>query len=81
MVTVGELYALAVAVMGLVALAAALLVLRDIAREGRERLRARPEPPREDETAADGDDTVRCRRCGTVNDDSYVYCEGCSRQL
>ncbi|MDS0282430.1 hypothetical protein [Haloarcula onubensis] len=79
MVTAGELYVLTATVMTLVALAAALPVLRDIVRDGRERLRKRPAPPVEDGDAGEAVDGVRCRHCGTVNEDGY--CEECSRQL
>jgi hypothetical protein len=78
MVTV---YALAVTVMALVALAAAIPVLLDIARDGRERLRDGPEPPGEDDTAGEERDGVRCPHCGTVNDEGYAYCAACSRAL
>ncbi|MBX0286564.1 DUF7577 domain-containing protein [Haloarcula salinisoli] len=80
MVTVGELYLLTVTVMALVALAAAVPVLRDIAREGRKRLQqGGPEPPVEE--APDDIDGVRCRHCGAMNDNGYTYCEECSQQL
>jgi hypothetical protein len=83
MVTAGELYAIAMTGMALVALAAAIPVLRDIVREGSERLRqGGPAPPVE---AADGnrdtDDTVRCPHCGAENEPGYVYCEGCAKRL
>ncbi len=80
MVTAGELYVLTATVMALVALGAAIPVLRDIVRDGRERLREGPVSPVEDDEAADTDG-VRCRHCGTVNDSGYVYCEECSQQL
>lgn len=81
MVTAGELYVLTATVMALVALAVAIPVLRDIAREGRERLRTGPDPPSEDRNTGEAVDGVRCRHCGTVNDDGYVYCEECAQQL
>jgi len=79
MVTAGELYVLTATVMALVALAAAIPVLRDIARDGRERLREGPASP-----VDDGDDEtegVRCPHCGTVNEVGYAYCEDCSQAL
>ncbi len=81
MVTTGELYLLVVTVMALVAFAAAIPVLLDIAREGRERLREGPVSPVEGADEGDGDDGVRCRHCGTVNEGEYAYCEECSQQL
>lgn len=81
MVTAGELYLLAMTVMALVALAAAIPVLVEIAREGRERWRAggpeRPGAGPESDKAGD----VRCRHCGTKNEPGYAYCEACSRAL
>jgi len=80
MVTFGDLYVLVGTVMGLIALAVAIPVLIDIAREGRERLRqGRPEPPAED----DGDDIdgVRCHHCGSENEEGYAYCAVCSEPL
>jgi hypothetical protein len=81
MVTAGELYVLTATVMALVALAAAIPVLLDIVRDGHERLREGPVSPVEGTDDGDGDDGVRCRHCGTVNDEVYAYCEECSRQL
>ena len=81
MVTAGQLYLLAMTVMALVALAAAVPVLRDIVLEGRERLREGPASPVADGNSGDGGDGVRCRHCGTENEPGYAYCEACSRQL
>jgi len=80
MVTAGELYVLTATVMALVALAAAIPVLRDIVRDGRERLREGPAPPAA-ESESDDVAGVRCHHCGTINEAGFVYCEECSRQL
>ena len=80
MVTAGELYVLTATVLALVALAVAIPVLLDIAREGRERWRAGgPDPPVGDGT--DDAEGVRCGHCGTVNEPGFAYCEECSWAL
>ncbi|MDS0260067.1 hypothetical protein NDI56_11745 [Haloarcula sp. S1CR25-12] len=81
MVTGGELYLLAVTVLALVALAVAVPVLLDIAREGRERLRAGGPTRPADDADSDGADGVRCPHCETENEPGYAYCEECSRAL
>ena len=76
MVTAGELYVLTATVMALVALGAAIPVLLDIAREGRERLRqGGSKRPVADPDANDSDEAggVRCRHCGTENEPGYAY--------
>ncbi|WP_277542538.1 DUF7577 domain-containing protein [Haloarcula laminariae] len=81
MVTAGELYVFTATVMALVALAAAVPVLRDIAIEGRERLRRDgPDPPVEDAQSSEVAG-VRCQHCGTENETDYTYCAECSRAL
>jgi len=83
MTTAGHLYVLTATVMSLVALAAALPVLRDIALEGRERWRAgEPGPAVSGDEGSDTEgDGVRCRHRGAENESGYTYCEGCSRAL
>jgi len=78
MVTAGELYVLTATVMALVALVAAIPVLRDIVREGRERWRDGPASAVEN---GDGSGGVQCRHCGAVNEAGYAYCEECSQRL
>jgi len=83
MVTTGELYLLLVTVMALVALAAALPVLLNIVREGRERWRGGPEtgPDAAGERGGAPVDGYRCSNCGATNENGYVYCQRCAERL
>ena len=96
MVTPGEVYAAVITILLLVALAAAIPVLKQIVVDGIERQRkwrsGEMERYTEDEeydrgppAALDGEATpqthLTCRHCGAENDPGFTYCSECVEPL
>lgn len=78
MLSVGVVIWLGSLLLGLVALAAGLVVLRGIIREARERDPGEPTTPEPQPAAVDG---RCCANCQTVNDPSFEYCSECAAKL
>ncbi|OLZ41999.1 hypothetical protein A6E15_13875 [Natrinema saccharevitans] len=96
MVSPGQLYAVAIGVLLLVALGVCVPVLVRIVRDGLERHHKRRAgelkrytddeefdrgPSASLETDPAGRTHVTCRHCGTVNDAGFTYCRRCTTPL
>lgn len=96
MASPGQLFAVIIGVLLLVALGVSVPVLVQIARDGLERHRERRagelerytedeefdrDPGASLETDVKGQPRVTCRRCGTENDPQFTYCRRCTTPL
>ncbi|WP_336135028.1 DUF7577 domain-containing protein [Natronomonas amylolytica] len=79
----GELYVAITALLLLIALGAAIPVLKGIVLDGIERRRTRETTetePADDSTGNSGPHVV-CSACGTPNDPNFSYCRACGTRL